>query len=932
MSFKRNALKNKPLSIFYIRIIISVQETMSNTMYSLSFNSQDVLYTTEDGAYVFRMTAHAPRAAATRVMLGTLELPLTQFPVESSWNRVYFSEGLRLTDSCHKLRITENYPYMKSSSSFEITLPVYQRENQSVTLIGASEETGLELEVTTVDAHCMWVIPAGIDQIQLSPSSSDGFAGFDPTRANLAQEWTWGDPIRLVGTSLGDVAFHPAGMEFIDAKTFRVKGARCSACKAASLSDKPSGWTLPNAGYLHTPTIPGPLQLASILQRGLQNIGTEQNYTVSVDATTGGLLLCAESLAVPQGAFANGVVPWTQASIVSLQLMLGGDDLAAALGIYNISATWKANTAPDQWDPQGSEQARNLPTASSLINPTVIRPDDASSLPLPEHAPYQIGGTNGFRGGVGVAALPVGWYDISARPVGAAGRHSFSQSWTMAINPLYLAPPGKPLPPTDPNTNEHLTSHWFIHFIDSMGEKHRVMVPAGNYDIESLCELLSASMSLVSAETSSANVSVTFVTEQNDTTKGRFKFSLVGCGNSKEVVPAPCMFALDFSHPMATLDPGRLGFSKTLYSGSSSYISPHAVAIPDLQLTTTSAQRPPQGVWGAELIGEQRRLRFTCNPRSDMVVLLKEINADSSITFWVRTVDGRPIGHGFQEGDIVQLRQSTDALVVPKFLVRKEDTVQYDWDPIPQTTALAPTDTTLSINLPVISNLPTSNIDERLDGCFILTVKPPQYILVDGVEEGINTCLSKGTWYLCSPKDVYPSLYLDTTTCPGTILPEMLGLPAIVPSSKGESGFMGIAQKGMRQTALVWGTVGDVSLVSQIPGCDDDTSRPHSPLCAWPLSAWSVYRFDPPEICLVYFNEGRSKGSAFLQHVSGSNVTMPFARINLGSLHREGGLKSEIISTSGEALTVFHLRFANPNGTRYHMHNSWFSFTLNVLS
>lgn len=565
----------------------------------------------------------------------------------------------------------------------------------------------------------------------------------------------------------------------------------------------------------------------------------------------------------------------------------------------------------------------------------MIRPDDASSLPLPDHAPYQIGGANRFRGSVGVAALPVGWYDISVRPVGAVGRHSFSQSWSMAINPLYLAPPGKPLPPTDPNTNEHLISHWFLHFIDSMGERHRIMIPSGNYDIENLCEFLSAAMSMASAETSSANVSVSFIPEQDDTTKGRFKFSLVGCGDSKEIVPAPCMFALDFSNPMATFDPERVGFSKTLYSGSSTYLSPSPVAIPSLPLTLEHGQRSARGVWSAELIGEQRRLRFTCNPRNDMIVLLKELkelsDGDALVTFWVRTADGRPVGHGFQEGDVVQLRQRVDLPTMPHFLVRASNTVQYTWNPIPQLTALASSDAAFNINFPVMLNSSVSNIDERLDGCFILTVKTPQKILVNGIEESINKCFSRGTWYLCSPKDVYPSLYLDAATCPGTILPEMLGLPSIVPSSKGEAGFMGIGQKGMRQTALVWGTVGDVSLMNHIPG-HDDASRPRSSSCAWPLSAWSVYRFDPPEICLVHFNEAHSKGSSFLQHVSGSNVTMPFARINLGSLHREGGLKSEIISASKEALTVFHIRFANPNGTRYHMHNSWFSFTLNVLT
>ncbi len=123
--------------------------------------------------------------------------------------------------------------------------------------------------------------------------------------------------------------------------------------------------------------------------------------------------------------------------------------------------------------------------------------------------------------------------------------------------------------------------------------------------------------------------------------------------------------------------------------------------------------------------------------------------------------------------------------------------------------------------------------------------------------------------------------------------------------------------------ALAWGSVGDMSSPS--------LSSPSSlSLRCWPLTSWAVYRFDPPEIALVYFNEGKSKGSTFLQHVSDCNVTAPFARINLGSLHREGGLRSEVLNVSVEPLPLFQLRFSNPNGTRYHMHNSFFTFTLNV--
>lgn len=856
---------------------------MAQALHSLSFNSRDALYKTDDGTYVFRMATHVP--TASRIMLGTIELPLSQFPVESSWNRVYFSEGVRLSETCRTLKMEERYMQSLEKNTIDVVLPVFLRRNQSVKVIDSSDEEGLTLEITTNGPHNMW---AAYDE--------EGASEF----ANLAQEWDWGDPVRLVGTSIGDVAFHPLSMQFVSPETFRVTSARCSTSEAGQVA---SGTQLVSPGHLHAPTVPGPLQLASIIQRSIHSLNTDQIYTVSVSSSTGGLIMSTNSLN-------SGSNNTNNTATDDVIITISGDNLASMVGLSGASATWQRRKAEgtdrSSFGLSSISQRETLP--GLVASTSVIRPSDLTLAP--EHSPYQVGGGASYTGGVGVASLPIGWYDLSLRATGASGRHPFARSWTKAISPLYLAPSGKPLPPVDPSTGESLVSHWFIHFTDPLGIERRVMVPIGNYSTQMFCDFLSSSMSLVSQ---GGDVEVTFVKDDSAPMMGRFSFAVKP---GQEVVPAPSMFSIDFGHPMATFDPERLGFSRTLYSGSSSYASPCAVSIPDLQTPPSSSlNRPAQGVWGAEIIGEERRLKFTCQPRENMMLVIKDYgDGEDEATFEVRSGDGRPVSHGFQDGDVVRLRQQQirggDSAQI---MQRREGSVLYDWNPV----AGVPLD---EGSAPINVNLRVRGATRNpLDACYLLTVETPRVLTVNGSTAPFKTHLRKGLWHVCAPRDTYPSLYFDGEACPGTISPEMLGLPAMVPEDRGSSGFTSTAQSGNRQTALVWGSIGDVSL----------GNGPHR---AWPLSGWSMYRFDPPEICLIYFNEKHGKGSSFLQHMWGSDVTLPFARINLGSLHREGGLKSEVISTSGEVLTIFHMRIANPDGSRYHMHNSWFSFTLNLIS
>ena len=66
-------------------------------------------------------------------------------------------------------------------------------------------------------------------------------------------------------------------------------------------------------------------------------------------------------------------------------------------------------------------------------------------------------------------------------------------------------------------------------------------------------------------------------------------------------------------------------------------------------------------------------------------------------------------------------------------------------------------------------------------------------------------------------------------------------------------------------------------------------------------------------------------------HHLGGELVSPMARLVLGSLHREGGLRSDTQMASGEALATFSLRFTNPDGSPYNMHNASFTFSLQLV-
>tara|TARA_B100000787_G_scaffold38221_2_gene27044 strand:- start:3681 stop:5900 length:2220 start_codon:yes stop_codon:yes gene_type:complete len=97
-----------------------------------------------------------------------------------------------------------------------------------------------------------------------------------------------------------------------------------------------------------------------------------------------------------------------------------------------------------------------------------------------------------------------------------------------------------------------------------------------------------------------------------------------------------------------------------------------------------------------------------------------------------------------------------------------------------------------------------------------------------------------------------------------------------------------------------------------------------------PYTAPYVHAIDHPDYVLMYIEEG--KQGTTIQHRSGNNVTMPFAKIVLYPLFREERMiPKETTLTSGESLTTLTIYFRNPDDSPYNFHGAEFSFTLNFI-
>ena len=884
-----------------------------NFLYSFSFSSEDCKYVTAEGGHVFEMQAHQPRMQSVKVALGTIELPLSQFPIERMCSRIHFAESYTFDIGQNTLVVEE----LTSSSSsgphtketYRVEFPIHLNEIADFQANAGIDGT-VDIEVTTKNPHNLWVLPT-------DATGQFAAAPLDELGANLANWWWLWDPIRIVATCLGAVAFHPKNMQFVNDTTFRVLGATCQLGVANAA---PAGGGGPSKGWVYTPAVPGPLHIALLLENALLFSGTHQRFSVGTSSVNAGLVIFASSISFPPTKRGTE-------QCASLRVTCNGDGFATAVGLSGVSVVWQLVHA---MQPQSTMSAFGDATAM-MIQPNVSSQagvfrikgalsDNAELESLHDNMSFKLSGQR-YDGGVGVAELPIGWYDLSTRPVGVTGTHVFTKSWFQALQPLHFPYPTAPMHQYyDANRILPLVSPFLLVFTDTNSFRHIVPIIMGMHTPAGLAEYLTASMSALAAANGAAGVVVQALQHPTGH-RGSVRFVFATANTEKSNnnnLLSPPGFGLLFKHQASTVNATVFGFDDANYTGLHTYIAPRFVSVPNL--STSGEARPTQGIWSAKVLRETRQLQFSCDPVSSecFVSSVRTTQGHHLAQITVCTAGGQPWNPGIVEGQLVSLRRFKPGIAngKPSQVLRRVATqVGYDWVEWESFDGSAGVTSIPNIDLVQarVVAAPDGSVD-AIDRVYTLTLDVGCML---GALVGDQV-----TWVLEPIRALYPSLFFGQDFR-HSINPSILGFPPKLPTCNqdGQSCFDALQRQQLRQTAFGYGTAGDVSL-----------SASASPLCTFPISGWSIYRIDPPEILLLELNHNKMKSSMFLQHTDKSNITTPFARLNLSSLFREGGTRAEVYNSSTESLTVFELGLRNPDGSPYQNHGAIFTFTINVYS
>lgn len=330
----------------------------------------------------------------------------------------------------------------------------------------------------------------------------------------------------------------------------------------------------------------------------------------------------------------------------------------------------------------------------------------------------------------------------------------------------------------------------------------------------------------------------------------------------------PVPFTLLFGHPMSA-DPKRFGFDAITYAGSSTYRSQYASKLPTVDAKGT----PPGNTYEVSDMPSQKRLRVHANARPPMTAVIESYSETTSI-LRVRTHVGQlPYAHGYRSDDVVHL----DPTGAAEVMAPSEDE---GWrDRHVEACNLAPgwgrSGLVQVADRRVSADLRFCTLDIHVKHTPELRDCVGQCLLVHSYPEPFNLCFGAS-------------------------------VPRSVPA----------ATVGFPEGATEWGVDGAILAETglRLP----------------PFDAPGVHNFDAYDYVLMYL-EGLKKGT-LLQHGNGISTSFPLFKLCLYPLMREErSIPRETTTISGENLSHFTVRFANPDGTPYHFHGAQFSFTLNLL-
>ena len=202
-----------------------------------------------------------------------------------------------------------------------------------------------------------------------------------------------------------------------------------------------------------------------------------------------------------------------------------------------------------------------------------------------------------------------------------------------------------PLPERMPQGN--MTAHFLV-FVDPRARR-MCPVPCGRYTSDSICTMLEQNMTNMARHYTPRSFSIVF-------RANRFIF-IAKYASDDRVVPAN--FSLVFNHP-SQFDPERIGFAPLMYSGRASYASTSECVVANL---ATGASTPicPHNVYRMSEIPQQQRFKMFTAPLYNMTAVITEYDQTQALLTVNTYVGQLPFSNGLQDGDVVQIINSSQA-------------------------------------------------------------------------------------------------------------------------------------------------------------------------------------------------------------------------------------------------------------------------------
>tara|TARA_B110000046_G_scaffold176480_1_gene202207 strand:- start:557 stop:2749 length:2193 start_codon:yes stop_codon:yes gene_type:complete len=202
-----------------------------------------------------------PRFQAIKVSLGSLEFPIVQWTIEELWNRLYFSEGFRITPDLSWLRLYERVDTEPEGTELIARIPPFMNQ-----IANACDDGHGWTKVVCTHAHALWV---------------NG-------RASILAVIDWGD-VEIICSGFGRISLsllHAAGRLVYVSETEFLMPTPDHSSK--------------HAGFIHVPTYPSPSSLCDVLTHVLTHMPTKARHQIVYDPRENHA--CLEATAYPEGA------------------------------------------------------------------------------------------------------------------------------------------------------------------------------------------------------------------------------------------------------------------------------------------------------------------------------------------------------------------------------------------------------------------------------------------------------------------------------------------------------------------------------------------------------------------------------------------------------------------------------------------------------